>query len=170
MNGTCTYKGSETNQWGRIDKVSDVNGYTEANFGTGSRPADFDTDKDGMPDAWETANGLDPAKDDSKLYTIDSQEMYTNIEVYCNSLVQPIMLAGNSDAIEGLAVRDYYPAYYNEQQELVNAINSPIADAIVLPSASSSVPFSFCCNMQGQRVSANYHGLVIREGRKYISK
>ena len=170
LNGTCTYKGSVTNQWGRIDKVSDVNGYTEANFGTGSRPADFDTDKDGIPDAWEQANGLDPAKDDSKLYTIDSQQMYTNIEVYCNSLVQPIMLACNSDAIEGQAVCDYYPAYYNEQRELVPAVNAPIEDAIALPSTSSSVPFPFCCNMQGQRVSANYRGLVIREGRKYLSK
>ena len=169
-NGTATYSGSVTKTKGRIDVVSDVNGYTEANFGTGSRPADFDTDKDGMPDAWEQANGLDPAKDDSKLYTIDSQQMYTNIEVYCNSLVQPIMLACNGDAIEGQAVSDYYPAYYNEQRELVPAVNAPIEDAIVLPSASSSVPFPFCCNMQGQRVSANYRGLVVREGRKYISK
>lgn len=170
LNGTCTYKGSVTNQWGRIDKVSDVNGYTEANFGTGSRPADFDTDKDGMPDAWEQANGLDPAKDDSKLYTIDSQQMYTNIEVYCNSLVQPIMLACNGDAIEGQAVRDYYPAYYNEQQELVPAVNASVEEAIVFPSASSSVPFPFCYNMQGQRVRPGYRGLVISQGRKYVNK
>ena len=141
--------------------MSDVNGYTEANFGTGSRPADFDTDKDGMPDAWETANGLDPAKDDSKLYTVDSQQMYTNIEVYCNSLVQPIMLAGNSDAIEEQTVRDYYPAYFNEQYELVPAVNAPIEDAIVIPSASSSVPFSFYCNMHGQRVGSSARGLII---------
>ena len=170
LNGTCTYKGSVTGKWGRIDLVSDVNGYTEANFGTGSRPADFDTDKDGMPDAWETANGLDPTKDDSKLYTVDSQHMYTNIEVYCNSLVQPIMLAGNSDAIEGQAVRDYYPAYYNEQQELVPAVNASVEEAIVVPSVSSSVPFPFSYNMQGQRVRPGYRGLVISQGRKYVNK
>lgn len=57
--GTAKYKGSITNSPGIIDKVADVNGYTEANFGTASRPADFDTDKDGIPDSWETANGLD---------------------------------------------------------------------------------------------------------------
>lgn len=44
--GTAKYKGSITQSPGIIDKVSDVNGYTEANFGTATRPADFDTDKD----------------------------------------------------------------------------------------------------------------------------
>lgn len=48
--GTATYKGSITKSPGIIDKVTDVNGYTETNFGTGSRPAGFDTDKDGIPD------------------------------------------------------------------------------------------------------------------------
>ena len=51
-NGTATYSGSVTKTKGRIDLVSDVNGYTEANFGTGSREDGFDTDKDGIPDAW----------------------------------------------------------------------------------------------------------------------
>ena len=126
LNGTCTYKGSVTNQWGRIDKVSDVNGYTETNFGTGSRPADFDTDKDGMPDAWETANGLDPTKNDANLYTLDSQhQYYTNIEVYCNSLVQDIMLNENGEALQDQAVNDYFPAYRNEDASLVAAVNEP---------------------------------------------
>lgn len=126
LNGTCTYKGSVTNQWGRIDKVSDVNGYTETNFGTGSRPADFDTDKDGMPDAWEAANGLDPTKNDANLYTLDSQhQYYTNIEVYCNSLVQDIMLNENGEALQDQAVNDYFPAYRNEDASLVAAVNEP---------------------------------------------
>ncbi len=126
LNGTCTYKGSVTNQWGRIDKVSDVNGYTETNFGTGSRPADFDTDKDGMPDAWEAANGLDPTKNDANLYTLDSQhQYYTNIEVYCNSLVQNIMLNENGEALQDQAVNDYFPAYRNEDASLVAAVNEP---------------------------------------------
>jgi len=127
LNGTCTYKGSVTNQWGRIDKVSDVNGYTETNFGTGSRPADFDTDKDGMPDAWEAANGLDPTKNDANLYTLDSQhQYYTNIEVYCNSLVQDIMLNENGEALQDQAVNDYFPAYRNEDASLVAAVNEPM--------------------------------------------
>ncbi|MDV3113046.1 pectate lyase [Segatella copri] len=97
--GTAKYKGSITKSPGIIDKVSDVNGYTEANFGKGSRPADFDTDNDGIPDTWEVANGLDPNDaSDALTYSLDSKGYYTNLEVYANSLVEDIMKQGNADA------------------------------------------------------------------------
>ena len=122
-NGTAKYTGSVTGTPGRIDKVSDVNGYTEANFPTGSRATDFDTDKDGIPDAWETANGLDPNDaTDAVKYTIDPAKYYTNLEVYANSLVQDIMLNGNADAEE--AAKEYYPAYKKEDGTQVEAINT----------------------------------------------
>ena len=106
--GTVTYKGSITKSPGIIDKVSDVNGYTEANFGTGTRPADFDTDKDGIPDEWEKANGLNPNDaSDALTYSLDKKGYYTNIEVYANSLVEDIMKAENQDALSG--VDEYYP-------------------------------------------------------------
>ena len=108
-NGITTYKGSVTGKAGRIDLVSDVNGYTEETFGTGSRPDGFDTDNDGMPDAWETANGLNPNDaSDAKTYALDSKGWYTNIEVYANSLVEDIMKAGNADAES--SVDEYSPA------------------------------------------------------------
>ena len=110
--GTAKYKGSITKSPGIIDKVSDVNGYTEANFSTGSRPADFDTDKDGIPDAWEITNGLDPNDaSDALTYSLDSKEYYTNLEVYANSLVEDIMKQGNADAES--KVDEYYPAWKN---------------------------------------------------------
>ena len=106
--GTATYKGSITNSPGIIDKVSDVKGYTEANFGTGTRPADFDTDKDGIPYEWEKANGLNPNDaSDALTYSLDKKGYYTNIEVYANSLVENIMKAENQDALSG--VDEYYP-------------------------------------------------------------
>ena len=121
--GEATYMGSATSyiengvtktcqpQWGRIDLVSDVNGYTEANFGTGSRPEGFDTDRDGIPDAWETANGLNPNDaSDAVLKTIDTERgWYTNLEVYLNSLVEDIMKACQADG-DG-AVSEYYPEW-----------------------------------------------------------
>ena len=110
--GTAKYKGSITQSPGIIDKVADVNGYTEANFGTASRPADFDTDKDGIPDSWETANGLDPNNaTDALTYSLDSKGYYTNLEVYANSLVEDIMKQGNADAES--KVDEYYPAWKN---------------------------------------------------------
>ena len=110
--GTAKYKGSITNSPGIIDKVSDVNGYTESTFGKGSHPADFDTDNDGIPDAWETANGLDPNDaSDALTYSLDSKGYYTNLEVYANSLVEDIMKQGNADAEN--KVDEYYPAWKN---------------------------------------------------------
>ena len=129
--GTATYKGSITNSPGIIDKVSDVKGYTEANFGTGSRPADFDTDKDGIPDEWEKANGLNPNDaSDALTYSLDKKGYYKNIEVYANSLVENIMKAENQDALSG--VDEYYPTTVstgisqieNDQKVGNNAIKS----------------------------------------------
>ena len=110
--GTAQYKGSITQSPGIIDKVSDVNGYTESTFGTASRPADFDTDKDGIPDAWELANGLNPNDDsDALTYSLDGKGYYTNVEVYANSLVEEIMKQGNADAEN--KVDEYYPECKN---------------------------------------------------------
>ena len=125
-NGTATYTGSVTGKPGRIDKVSDVEGYTEANFGSGSREAGFDTDKDGMPDAWETANGLNPnSAADAKNTSLDPAGWYTNLEVYLNSLVQDIMLAGNADADD--TVKEYFPAYRTTDGQTVEAVNPDVA-------------------------------------------
>ena len=109
-NGTATYSGSVTKKAGRIDLVSDVNGYTEENFGTGWHPEDFDSDNDGMPDEWEIANGLDPNdKSDASKYTLDTEKgWYTNLEVYASSLVEDIMKAGNADGESNFT--EYYPA------------------------------------------------------------
>ena len=129
--GTAKYKGSITNSPGIIDKVSDVKGYTEDNFGTGTRPADFDTDKDGIPDEWEKANGLNPNDaSDALTYSLDEKGYYTNIEVYANSLVENIMKAENQDALS--RVDEYYPTTVstgisqieNDQEVGNNAIKS----------------------------------------------
>ena len=121
--GTATYSGSVTKTKGRIDVVSDVKGYTENNFATGSRESGFDTDNDGIPDAWEEANGLNPNDaSDATAYTLDPAKYYTNIEVYANSLVQDIMLAGNAGADE--EAKEYYPQYTKEDGTVVAAINT----------------------------------------------
>ena len=58
-----------------------------------STEAPVDTDGDGMPDEWETANGLDPSnKNDGNTL---NDEGYTMLEVYINSLVADITAAQN---------------------------------------------------------------------------
>jgi hypothetical protein len=64
-------------------------GVGDQGYGTlpsASRPAGFDTDQDGMPDAWETANGLNPANAADRNADADG-DGYTNLEEYLNSLV-----------------------------------------------------------------------------------
>jgi len=66
-----------------IDSQKEVNGWPEYIGG----PAPADTDRDGIPDAWETAQGLNPhdAADGNRL----APSGYTWVEEYLNSLVQP---------------------------------------------------------------------------------
>ena len=52
-----------------------------------------DSDGDGMPDEWETANGLD--KDNAADGKIVTSDGYTNLEHYMNSLVADITAAQN---------------------------------------------------------------------------
>ena len=51
---------------------------------SGKAPAD--TDKDGMPDAWEKSQRLNAAVNDAAAFTID--ERYSNIEMYLNSVLK----------------------------------------------------------------------------------
>jgi pectate lyase len=55
--------------------------------GIESGPAAVDSDRDGIPDAWETAHGLDP-RDPADAERLDSSG-YTHLEVYLNRLAKP---------------------------------------------------------------------------------
>lgn len=55
-----------------------------------------DTDGDGIPDYWEEEYGLNPRKADGNEKTVDKNGQYTNLEMYLNSLVHEIMIAGNA--------------------------------------------------------------------------
>ncbi len=85
-----------------------TNGYIDTQTAAGGWPelptaaAPDDTDGDGMPDAWETEKGLNPANiADGNLKTLDGG--YTNIEVYINSIVKQITDIQNGT----LAVPEY---------------------------------------------------------------
>jgi hypothetical protein len=64
-------------------------GVGDSGYGTlagATRPSGFDTDQDGMPNAWESANGLNP--NDALDRNADRNgDGYTNLEEYLDSLV-----------------------------------------------------------------------------------
>ena len=145
--GTTTYKGSKSGYKGIIDTPADVGGWPE--YKGGERLAD--ADDDGMPDIWETANGLDPNDaSDAQKFTIDKKGWYTNIEVYCNWLVEDIMKAGNQNAQENIP--EYYP-------EVVSVDLDPTVIQQALPSNPTRI---FYYNAMGREVDANHRGLTIK--------
>ena len=92
QNGLATHTGSG-NHNGMIDSQEDNKPVdADANWSAwptlNSTDAPVDTDGDGMPDSWETANGLNPndAKDGSSV----GEDGYTNLENYLNSIVAEI--------------------------------------------------------------------------------
>ena len=156
--GTTTYTGSATISGdgktvkhlpGIIDYVKDQGTYE---LESTKRPDGFDTDGDGIPDEWETANGLNPNdKSDGNLYTIDTEKgWYTNVEVYANSLVEDIMKAGNTDAISG--VEEYYPAH-----KTPTAISTPLR--------TSAITTTEYYTLDGRRLQEPQRGINIRVER-----
>ena len=93
---------------GIIDSQDEVGGWP-----TYGMPADedlpVDTDKDGIPDSWETDNGLDPNDvEDGKIIAADG---YSNLEHYLNSDIAYIPPAISSIKINEQAnpILDLYP-------------------------------------------------------------
>ncbi|QEG35767.1 hypothetical protein Pr1d_30730 [Bythopirellula goksoeyrii] len=81
--GTTTYEGSVTGYPGLPDSQEDVGGWEE--YPETHRPADWDTDGDGMPKWWEKRQGLNPnsAPNDFSESNDDANgDGYTNIEEY----------------------------------------------------------------------------------------
>ena len=100
--GTYKYEGSHGSTGGFIDTPGDVGGWPVLK-GT----AEVDTDKDGIPDAWEKAHGLDANADNAATYTLDKKGYYTDLVVYANYLVQETTKAERADA--DASFEEYYP-------------------------------------------------------------
>jgi len=81
--GTTTYKGSKSGLPGLPDSQEDVGGWED--YPEIHRPADWDTDRDGMPNHWETEKGLNPANARDGALDPDG-DGYTNLEDYLNEL------------------------------------------------------------------------------------
>ncbi len=84
--GTYTYEGSKGSTKGIIDSQTDTEGYITYK----QTPRLRDTDNDGIPNAWEIANGLNPKSAADAVKEFPNGGGYTAIEVYINSLVEHI--------------------------------------------------------------------------------
>lgn len=82
-NGTATCTGSNGSTGGLIDTQADAGGWPALKASTIAK----DTDRDGIPDEWEEAHGLNP-----KSYADGKEESlvtgFENLEVYLNDIVK----------------------------------------------------------------------------------
>ena len=165
--GVVTYTGTKTKIKGIVDVINDPDGVQDPacpcfpDLASESRSADYDTDGDGMPDEWESANGLNPNDaTDGATYTLDTEKgWYTNLEVYMNSIVEDIMKAGNADAES--TIEEYYPAC--------------VTTAIVPLKPASSILDTEYYSLDGFRLDAPRKGVTIRvermaDGGKTVTK
>jgi len=135
--GTATFTGSG-NDPGFINSQSDVASkiptlWPELN----SITAPVDSDGDGMPDEWETANGLNPS--DASDGNITDAEGYTNLERYMNSLVADITARQN----EG-----------GEQQGYIEEVYVPGEETGFSTLGTGSVDWLFNTGAAGQKATS----------------
>lgn len=87
--GTYKYKGSVTGKPGFPDKESDVGGYES--YPSISRASNWDTDKDGLPDFWETFYGLSNNSASGNFSDANGdpdKNGYTRLEEYLNWMAE----------------------------------------------------------------------------------
>ena len=110
-----------------------------------------------MPDEWEKTYGLNPEDaSDRNGYSLDSKGYYTNLEVYCNSLVEEQIKSQRADALT--EVEGYFEEYFPTPTP------SGIADVTIDSSRGKDISY----NLQGQRVNGSHKGIVIRNNRKFF--
>lgn len=122
--GTATFTAS-LGKAGIIDKSANAEGYLE--YPKVEPPVD--TDRDGMPDAWELANGLNPNDpEDRNILTPDG---YTALEVYLNGLMGEYIVPNFTGLSEAKAtVFSLYPTKANDKLHIKSEL--PLESASIL--------------------------------------
>lgn len=101
LKGTYTYKGSRSGKPGLPDSHEDVGGWEE--YPEVKRPANFDSDHDGLPDWWEKLHQLNPRStsgDFSDPNADADRDGFTNLDNYLEWMAGPhfsVATGGNID-------------------------------------------------------------------------
>ena len=153
-NGTTTYTGNGCKK-GIINSQDDLKPANASSDWTPwpslySTTAPLDTDKDGMPDEWERANGLNiDNADDGKEKASNG---YTHLENYLNSLVSDITTKQNEGGtlMSGQQI-------YGESSGILSYNSGPFFNGKFY-------------NLQGLAVNHPTSGIYIQNGRKILVK
>jgi hypothetical protein len=111
LKGTYTFKGSKSGLGGLIDNEADQGGWP--NFANETRPTDWDTDHDGLPNWWEEAKGLNvnsKAGDFSDANSDKDKDGFTQLDDYLDWMAKPHFFI-NSGGKLALDAKDYFKGY-----------------------------------------------------------
>jgi hypothetical protein len=136
---TYTYSGSKTGLPGLPDTQDDVGGWE--NYPHLERPADWDTDHDGLPDWWETLHGLNPGSppDDFSDSNADPDgDGYTQLEDYLNWLAAP-HVACDTDAPVDVDLSRFTRGFTNAP---IHAVSNPTHGTITLLADGKTARFT----------------------------
>ncbi|MEY4433398.1 MAG: hypothetical protein RLZZ44_1532 [Bacteroidota bacterium] len=111
LKGKYTYKGSKSGLGGLIDDEADQGGWPE--FTNESRPSDWDTDHDGLPNWWETSHGLNPNSalgDFSETNADPNKDGFTQLEDYLDWMSKPHNFLSNDEPVV-LELNDFFKGF-----------------------------------------------------------
>ena len=124
LNKKYSCNGSITGKPGLPDSEQDVGGWEV--YPGYLRDANWDTDLDGLPNWWETANGLDTNSTDgdfSESNADDDLNGYTNLEEYLHWMDKPHYFLNGEDSIT-IDLSDYTRGFTNSPVfEITNTVN-----------------------------------------------
>jgi hypothetical protein len=132
-----TFVGSKSGLKGEIDSEDDAGGFED--YPEETRPDDYDSDKDGLPNWWEDIIGTNPhsdAEDFSEANLLDA-EGYTALEHYLDFMAQPhlFMTPGSSTTIslsKLFAGYTYNPVFtvVNESPAIAATVNNYVLNIV----------------------------------------
>ena len=154
LDGTWTYKGSKSGIRGEIDNEADItdaaNGGWEE-WPKETRPEDWDTDQDGMPDWWEKCMNSDPQNANHN--DDPDGDGWTLLEDYLEFMAHPyVIIPQNSSAT--IDLKEHFAGFYGQNGKAVTPTYtvdylenhfSPTIDGNILTVKSFSTPCTGFC-------------------------
>lgn len=126
LDSTFTYKGRISKLGGMIDTEQDVGGWED--YPEETRPKDWDSDHDGLPDWWEKAKGLNinSVKDDFSDSNLDEdRDGFTELEVYLDWLAHPHYILNKGEELR-LKAEDLFKGFTKDPKYSVSSKNASI--------------------------------------------